>query len=95
MAGQVQAIIDPIWNEKYGRREGSIGSVSVDRRRWWVARALLVRSLRSQKEQGMTQCKLNVDSENLNGATSLYETCGFKVDKLDGVYRKPLVEKDL
>ena len=31
----------------------------------------------------------NVDTENLSGATHVYEACGFQVKKRNTVYRKP------
>jgi len=49
-----------------------------------------VRSLRLQKEQGMIESALGADSENISGATRVYEDCGFKVIKRNTIYRKPL-----
>jgi hypothetical protein len=39
----------------------------------------------------MTESALGVDSENLTGATKVYEDCGFRVRKKITVYRKPLL----
>jgi len=38
-----------------------------------LARAMIARSLHVLKEQGMTESCLNVDTENLSGATRIYE----------------------
>jgi len=54
------------------------------------ARALIVRSLHLQREQGMTESALGADSENISGATRVYEDCGFHVTKRNTIYRKPL-----
>jgi hypothetical protein len=39
----------------------------------------------------MTESALGVDSENLSGATRVYEDCGFRVAKRNTIYRKPLM----
>jgi mycothiol synthase len=92
VAGQVRTFIDHAQNEKYSRRRGLTEFVSVRRpwRRRGLARALIARSLYAQKEQGMTESALGVDSENLSGATRVYEDCGFRVVRRSTVYRKPL-----
>jgi len=92
VAGQVGTFINHAENEKYVRRRGYTESISVRRpwRRQGLARALIVRSLGAQKEAGMTESALGVDSENLSGATRVYEECGFRVVKRSAVYRKPL-----
>lgn len=59
-------------------------------RRQGLARALIARSLHVLKAQGMTESTLGVDSENLSGATRLYEECGFQVVKQNTIYRKSL-----
>jgi hypothetical protein len=51
---------------------------------------MIARSLHVLKEQGMTESCLNVDTENLSGATRIYEECGFKVVKRNLFYQKPL-----
>jgi len=65
--------------------------VSEPFRRRGLARALIAQSLRIQKQAGMTESALSVDSENLSGATKVYEDCGFRVVKRMTVYRKPLM----
>lgn len=92
IAGQVRTFIDHAQNEKINRKRGYTEFISVRRpwRRRGLARALIVRSLQAQKEQGMTESALNVDSENLSGALHIYEDCGFRVVKQNTIYRKPL-----
>ncbi len=94
IAGQVRTFINHAENEKFGRRRGYTEFISVRRpwRRRGLARALIARSLAVQKAQGMTESALGVDSENISGATRVYEDCGFRVVKRNTVtvYRKAL-----
>jgi GNAT superfamily N-acetyltransferase len=92
VVGQVRTFIDHAQNEKYSRKRGFTEFISVRRpwRRRGLARALIARSLKAQKQQGMTESALGVDSENISGATRVYEDCGFRVAKRSTVYRKPL-----
>jgi GNAT superfamily N-acetyltransferase len=92
VAGQVGTFINHGENEKYNRKRGYTENISVRRpwRRKGLARALIVRSLHAQKEAGMTESALGVDSENLSGATRVYEDCGFRVVKRSSIYRKPI-----
>lgn len=93
IAGQVRTYINHAQNEKYDRKRGFTEYICVRRpwRRRGLARALIALSLKVQKEQGMTESVLGVDSENLSGANRLYEECGFRVVKRHSVYRKPLL----
>jgi mycothiol synthase len=77
---------------RYRMGIGWVGSLGVRRpwRKRGLARALIARSLRIQKEQGMTESALGVDSENISGATRIYEACGFRVVKKSINYRKAL-----
>jgi len=92
IAGQVRTFIDTLENEQYNRQRGYTESISVRRpyRQRGLARALIAESLRVLKAQGMTESALTVDSENISGATRLYEACGFAVDGRATAYRKPL-----
>jgi GNAT superfamily N-acetyltransferase len=92
VAGQVRTFIEHAENEKYNRKRGYTEFISVRRpwRKRGLARALIARSLAVQREQGMTESALGVDSENLSGATRIYEACGFRVVKQSTVYRKDL-----
>lgn len=95
VAGQVRTFIDHAVNEKFHRKRGSTEFISVRRpwRRRGLARALIAISLRLQKELGMTESELGVDSENLSGATRVYESCGFRVLRTNTIYRKPLQDR--
>ena len=86
VAGQVKTFIDHEQNKLYHRLRGWTESISVRRpfRRRGLARALIAESLRVQKQAGM-------DSENLSGATRIYEDCGFRVMKTETIYKKPLI----
>lgn len=92
VAGQVRTFIDHAQNEKYQRQRSFTEFISVRRpwRRRGLARALIARSLAAQKQHGMLESALGVDSENVSGATRIYEACGFRVIKRSIIYRKPL-----
>lgn len=92
IAGQVRTFINHAENEKYNRKRGYTEFISVRRpwRKRGLARALIAISLQVQKEQGMTHSALGVDSQNLSGATRVYEDCGFRVTKQGTTHRKPL-----
>ena len=89
----MRTYIDHEQNKLYDRQRGWTEFISVRQpfRRRGLARALIARSLRVQKQAGMTESALSVDSENLSGATKVYEDCGFRVVKRMTVYRKPLI----
>jgi ribosomal protein S18 acetylase RimI-like enzyme len=88
----VRTFIDALENEKHGRRRGYTEFISVRRpyRKQGLARALIAESLRVLKARGMTEAALTVDTENLTGATRLYEECGFRAVSWMASYRKPL-----
>ena len=83
--------IDRAQNEKFNRKRGYTEGIGVGRawRRRGLARALIARSLQAQKAEGMSESALSADTENLDGATRLYESCGFRVVRRDTIYRKP------
>jgi ribosomal protein S18 acetylase RimI-like enzyme len=93
VAGQVKTYINHEQNQLYHRQRGYTESISVRRpfRRRGLARALIARSLQAQKQAGMTESALGVDSENVSGATRVYEDCGFRVVKRNTLYKKTLV----
>lgn len=93
VAGQVRTFIDHEQNKLYDRQRGWTEFISVRRpfRRRGLARALIARSLRVQKQAGLTESALGVDGENLSGATKVYEDSGFRVVKRNTIYRKPLI----
>lgn len=92
IAGQVRTFINAAENDKYNRKRGYTEFISVRRpwRKRGLARALIVRSLRLQRDLGMTESALGADSENISGATRVYEDCGFRITKRNTLYRKPI-----
>ena len=90
VAGNVLNFINEKENLEYNRKRGYTEGISVRRpwRRRGLARALLTRSLQMFKDMGMQEAALGVDSQNLNGALSLYESVGFRVVRRETVYRK-------
>jgi len=90
VAGQVKTFINVEENKKFNRQRGYTEFISVRRpwRKQGLARALIAQSLLAQKEAGMTESALGVDTENLSGATRVYEDCGFQVAKRNIIYRK-------
>ena len=92
VAGQVKPWIDFTQNEALGRQRGFTEFISVGApwRRRGLARALVVRALAAQRDAGMTESELGVDTDSPYGAPRLYEACGFRVVKRNAVYRKPL-----
>ena len=93
VAGQVKAFIDESYNKHHSRKRGWTEFISVGER--WrkrgLARALIAKSLRAQAAVGMQDSGLGVDGENLDGATRVYQACGFIVTKRNCIYRKPLL----
>jgi ribosomal protein S18 acetylase RimI-like enzyme len=90
VAGQVKTFINLEENKKFKRQRGYTEFISVRRpwRKQGLARALIAQSLLAQKDAGMTESALGVDTENLSGATRVYEACGFQVAKRSTIYRK-------
>lgn len=90
VAGQVRTFIDDSYNFTRTRLRGWTEFISVREkwRRQGVARALISRSLRAQREAGMVESGLGVDAGNISGATRVYADCGFIVEKRNTAYRK-------
>ena len=90
VVGQVRTYVFAAQNEKFQRLRGYTEFISVHLawRRCGLARALIAQSLRTQAALGLTESALEVDSENLSGATRLYQDCGFHVMKTGTVWRK-------
>jgi ribosomal protein S18 acetylase RimI-like enzyme len=91
VVGHVLTYIDQAQNEKLNQKRGYTEGIGVrhDWRRRGLARALIALSLQTLKAQGMSESAMIVDSENLSGATRLYESCGFQVVRCNAIYRKP------
>lgn len=92
VAGQVKPWIDAEQNETQHRKRGYTEFISVGApwRRRGLARALVVRALRAQKEAGMRESALGFDGESAFNAGRIYEACGFVVVKRNTLYRKPV-----
>lgn len=93
VAGMVLNFIPRQENAALGVQRGWTDPICVRRpwRKMGVAKALILRSLRLLKEQGMTEAALGVDTQNPNGALQLYESCGFRPLSRSTTYRKGLV----
>ncbi len=92
VAGMILNFIHEKENREFNRKRGYTETICVRRpwRKKGLARALLARSFKVLKGQGMTEAALGVDAENLSGALRLYESMGFRVVKRHAIYRKPL-----
>ena len=91
MVGSVMTYINHAENKALGLRRGyteGISTVPAWQRRG-VARALIARSLRVQRELGMTESALVCNPANLRNYR-LYAGCGFQEVKRDTVYEKEL-----
>jgi len=92
VAGMILNLIHEEENREFNRKRGYTETICVRRpwRKKGLAKALLARSFKVLKEQGMTEAALGVDAENISGALRLYESMGFRVVKKHATYRKPL-----
>jgi GNAT superfamily N-acetyltransferase len=92
VVSSVMNYIDHDYNRKYGRKRGWTEEIST-RKPWrqrGIAKALIIRSMHMHKAQGMTEVALGVDTQNLTGALSLYESCGYVKERTFITYRKPM-----
>ncbi len=92
IAGMVLNFINLTENQERGRLRGYTEGISV-RRPWrgkGIAKALICRSMQMMKALGMTEVALGADSENISGATKLYEGLGYRTYSRSVVMRKPL-----
>jgi len=92
VAGMVLPRVDEEENRGRERKRGYTEHVFV-RRPWrarGLAKALLVRSLRVLRDEGMDEAELGVDSENDSGAHGFYERMGYVTERTDIWFRKPL-----
>jgi ribosomal protein S18 acetylase RimI-like enzyme len=89
VAGTVLSFINEKENEEYGRRRGWTEYICTLRpwRRQGLAKALISRSLRLLKAEGMSEAALGVDTQNLCGALDLYQSLGFQPAKRGTTYR--------
>jgi mycothiol synthase len=91
-AAAVHVNIYALDNEYYGTKRGWTDPVWVRRpwRKRGVARALLVRAFVQLRALGMTEAMLTVDSQNLSGATKIYESVGFRAARGWTKWRKAI-----
>lgn len=80
VAGMVRSYVNTAENERRGLKRGWVENISVRRpwRRRGLARALIAASFPLLRARGMTEGALGVDTQNLTGALSVYEGCGFQ-----------------
>jgi len=92
VAGSILNYINHEYNERSGRKVGYTESISVRRpwRRRGLARAMLARSMKIHKDQGMEQTALGVDTQNPSGALHLYESMGYQALARETTYRKKM-----
>jgi ribosomal protein S18 acetylase RimI-like enzyme len=92
VAGMILNFIHKKENKEFNRKRGYTETICVRRpwRKKGLARALLARSFKVLKDQGMAEAALGVDAENISGALRLYESTGFRTVKRHATYRKPL-----
>jgi len=92
VVGMVGNFIAEDENEEYERKRGYTEDIFVRRpwRRQGVARALLTQSVAMFQEMGMEETCLGVDTQNPNGAKSLYESVGYREIKRHMTYRKAM-----
>jgi len=90
--GTVLTFIDHEENKQFGRKRGYTEGIGVSQkwRRNGVASALISLSLKAQKDAGMIESALVVDTDSASNVTRLYEKCGFQVVGKDTIYRKPI-----
>ena len=92
VVGSVMTYINHAENKQLGILRGfteGISTVPAWQRRG-VARALIARSLKAQREAGMTESALVCSGDKPNNY-KLYASCGFQEVKRDTVYQKPLI----
>lgn len=92
VAGMVMNSIFDYDNKKYGTKRGWTDPIFVRRpwRRQGLARALIMRSLKVLRDEGMVEAALGVDAQNPNKALHLYESCGYQQYQRSYTMRKPL-----
>jgi mycothiol synthase len=92
VAGMVLGRIDAAENQALNRKRGYTEHVFVRKpwRQCGIAKALIARSLRELKEQGMEEAELGVDTENESGAYEFYRRMGYLTFSTDIWFRKPM-----
>ncbi len=91
VAGMVLIFINDAENKSRGKRRAETECICVRPpwRRQGLAKALLARALAAIREAGVEEAGLTVDAQNVAGATSLYESMGYRTYRSSASYRKP------
>jgi mycothiol synthase len=78
----------------HASRKGEIYVIGVhpDQQRRHFGRALTIAGLQHMRERGMREATAYVDQEN-RGALAMYESLGFRADRTDLCYSKPLKDE--
>ncbi len=92
VAGFCTIVMNTEENKRIGIQRGWIDILGVRRpwRRRGLGTALLLKCMRDLCNAGLTQAALGCDSENITGATRIYERVGFTVAKTRAAFGKPL-----
>ncbi|MBI4790185.1 MAG: GNAT family N-acetyltransferase [Chloroflexi bacterium] len=90
IAGYCTIAVNNEENKRLGVKRGWIDILGVRRayRRQGLGTALLVAGLHALRGAGLIQAALGCDSENVTGATRIYERVGFRVDRTRIIMRK-------
>jgi GNAT superfamily N-acetyltransferase len=92
VAGAAQGYIVPEENRANAYLRGWVDPVFTRRpwRRRGLASALIGRALVRLRDRGMTSAQLDVDTRNANEALTLYERHGFRAERAETEWHKPL-----
>lgn len=90
IAGVCIILVNDEENARLGVKRGWIEILGVLRpyRNHGLGTALIIAGMHNLQQAGMQQAALGADSENLTGATRLYERAGFTIAKTRVAYRK-------
>ena len=92
IAGLCMVAVNEPEIERLGVKRGWIDILAVRRqyRRNGLGRALILAGMRNLRKAGVSQSVLGCDSENLTGATRIYERVGFRVNQTHVSFRRLL-----
>jgi len=92
VVGGVLGFIEPDENAAFGRQRGYTERIFTrpEYRGRGIASALIGRNLRALRARGMTEAALSTDSDNPNGALALYERHGFRRDRVEVGWERPV-----
>jgi ribosomal protein S18 acetylase RimI-like enzyme len=93
--GTLIVYINEETNQKTNSKRGWTEDISVRKpyRGQGIAKAMIFAALQAVKSAGMESAMLGVDTNNPNGALSLYENCGYDPIRTSISYRKPLISE--